>query len=926
MDAESLNWKHAAIAAAMLLLAGCSGQNEAEQLAAARGFLQKNDTKAAVIQLKSVLQEHPQSAEARFLLGKSLLAQGDAAGAEIELRRAEELRHPADAVAPVMARVLLAKGEYFKLVSQFGSVELADPAAASELQITLAAAHAAQRQFDEAHKALDQALRLAPQSVPAQLALLRLKTAEGDAQGALQLSGALTEKLPGEYEAWLAHGDLLLQVQRDRDGAAAAYAKALTLRADLPQAHAALIALQLARQDLQAARAQLEAMKKALPKHPQTRLLEAQLAYTGGDYKQARTLVQAVLQAAPENVLALHLAGVTELKLGATPQAENYLAAALKHAPGYVPSRRALAQLYLQTRQPAKALQALKPLLEAESPDPAVLSAAAQAHLQAGDTQAADQLFARVAQLKPTDAKVRAALALSQAGRNGGDAALGELQSIAAEDKGTAVDMALISARLSRKDFDGALKAIAALQAKQPASPIPANLRGRVLLARRDLAAARQAFDEAVAKDGKYLPAVASLAALDLVEKKPEAARARFDALLKADPRNAQAMLALAEVKARTGATPQEVARQIAEAVSADPSDAAARLALIEHHLARRDYKQALAAAQAADAALPNQVELLDRLGRVQLALGDQQQALTAFNKIVSLRAESPLGPLGLAEVQLARKDFEAASRHAKRALELAPRSLPVIRTAITVALQAKQPQQALALTRTLQSQRPDDASGYLLEGEVEASQQHWDAAIAAFRKATTKPSPAQSPVRLHQALLQAGKSAEAAKFADAWLAGHPKDALFVYHLGDLALGQGDLALAEKRYQDVLKLQPEHALALNNIAWLMTRQKRPGAAALAERAVKAAPGEPALVDTLATALAAENQLPRALQLQKELVAQSPEVPVFRLNLAKLQLQAGDKAAARVELERLNKLGQDFAGRSELAPLLKSAGG
>lgn len=911
---------------AALVLAGCDSKDEAQLLASARALVQSSDHKAAVIQLKNVLQANPQSAEARFLLGKSLLAQGDANGAVVELQRAEELAYPVDKVAPVMARALVAKGESYRVIAQYGSLQPADTEAAVDLLVSVAQALAQQRQFEEARAALDRAQQLLPQAPEPQIAQVQLMIASEDLNGALRRSAELVERLPKQHEAWLLRADLLAQVQRDLDAAAAAYAKALALKADLPRAQAVLVALQLEKGDLDAAKRQFESMKKALPTHPETRLLEAQLAYSSGQYKQARELVQALIQSAPEGAPALHLAGITEMKLGTLPQAETYLTAALKAAPGFAPSRRMLAQLYLNTHRPTKALEALRPLLEAEPADATVLSAAAQAHLQNGDSKTAEQLFARVGKLKPADTKVRAALALARLSKGGGESAMAELQSIAAEDPGSAVDMAVISTRLQRNDADGALKAIDALAAKQPTSPVAAQLRGRVYLQRKDPAAARKAFEAALAKDAKYLPAVASLAAMDLVEKRPDAAVARYEAVLNADPKNAQAMLDLAELKKRTGASPQQVGEQIASAVAADPGDVAARKALINHHLGLRDIKAALAAAQAAVAAQPNDVELLDKLARVQLAAADRQQALSAFNKIVALRPDSPLGPLGLAELALANKDWPTADRHVKRALELAPQGLPAIRLGLTVALQRGRPQEALELVRRVQARWPDDSLGYVLEGEVEIHQQRWDAAAAAFRKAASKPNPAQAPGRLHQSLLKAGKPAEAAKFAESWQSGHPKDVLFTTYLADLAMNQGDLPLAEKRYGEVLKLQPDNAMALNNVAWLLTKQKRPGAVAYAERALKAVPNAPALMDTLAMALATENQLPKAIELQKQVVAKAPDAAPFRLNLAKLYLQSGDKPQARGELEKLAKLGKDFAGHDEVVQLLKAAGG
>jgi predicted Zn-dependent protease len=133
------------------------------------------------------------------------------------------------------------------------------------------------------------------------------------------------------------------------------------------------------------------------------------------------------------------------------------------------------------------------------------------------------------------------------------------------------------------------------------------------------------------------------------------------------------------------------------------------------------------------------------------------------------------------------------------------------------------------------------------------------------------------------------------------------------------------LALAESRYLDVLKAQPEHALALNNVAWLKMKQNKPGALEYAERAVKVAPNQAPLMDTLAMVLSAAGQHARAVEVQKQVVAKAPQLPGFRLNLAKIQFAAGDKAQARLELAELAKM-KDFPGQGEAEQLLKKLDG
>ena len=907
---------------ALMVLSGCS-KGEAERLALAKAYLGKEETQAAIIELKGVLQDKPDSGEARLLLGTALLESGDGAGAEVELRRALENEVSEEQVAPVLAQALLKTRQYATLIKQYERSQFKDSAATAAMQTALATAYAAQGDPTTAQAAIAKAQAAAPQSTPALIVQARLKAGAGDVDGALSALDSLLARDANSAEAWQLKGELLQNAKADSNGAVLAYQKSLAIRPDQAAVHGALITLHFLRQDEKAASAQAEALKKALPGNPLTRLFDAQSTFARGDYRHASKQFNELLSAVPDNVMLLYLAGAAELQIDALAQAESHLLRAVQLQPQFAGARRVLARVYLRARQPAKAVAALKSLLDKTGIDAETLTLAAQAQLLAGEPAAANDLFMRAAAMKPKDAKNRTALAVGQLAVGHTDAALGELQAISAADRGVSADLALISARLQRKEFDAALKVIEVLEKKQPGSPVAAGLRGRAHLLRKDFPSARSSFEKALALDARYLPAVDGLAALDLAEKKPDAARGRFEALLKADPKNVQAYLRLAELKRMANGTRAQVEELLASAVAADPTDLQARFALIDHHAAGGDSQSALTAAQAAAAALPASLEVQDKLARLQLAAGDTNSARATFGRMAAQHGGSVLGHQGLAEGYVAAKDFAAAWRSAQRALELEPNSLAAQRVAIFAAMGLKRPQDALTIARQVQAQRPKEALGFILEGEIEASQIRWDAAAAAFRKGTSQTNPLQAPARLHFALVQGKKTADAARFADSWLSQRPKDTLFLLYLGEQASRQGDLALAERRYQQVLAQQPGDILALNNLASLLIKQKKPGAVAMAERAVKAAPNRPALLDTLASALASEGQIDKAIVAQKDAVALATGAPIFRLNLARLYAQAGNKAAARVELEALRQSGKGFPEQVEVEALLKS---
>ena len=472
-------------------------------------------------------------------------------------------------------------------------------------------------------------------------------------------------------------------------------------------------------------------------------------------------------------------------------------------------------------------------------------------------------------------------------------------------------------------DTAGALKAIEGLEKKLPDQALPLQLRGRVLMMRKDTAAARRAYEAALTKDPAYFSAVAALASLDAAERKPEEARRRFDAYLKAYPKSWQAKLALAEFDSRAGAAPAAVQATLREAVKLSPTEPRPQLVLINHLLSHDDARAALQAAQEAVAALPDNLEILDAKGRAEMAAGDHQGALSTFRKLAGLQPRSALPELRLSDAYIGAKDRAAAERSLRRAAELQPELVAPNRLLALLQLQDGRPDEALAIARTMQKAHPTDPAGFLLEAEIETARKAWEPAAKAFRAALKlAPDSADLFIKLHGALDRAGQAPEAHRMAADWLKAHPKDPAFLYYLGDLALADNDLPRAERRYRAVLEVMPDHALAMNNVAWLMARQGKPGALPLAEKANQLMPNRAPLLDTLATVLEAENQLPKAIEAQKRAIAAAPKDPALNLRLAKLYIKSGDKSGARSELDGLAKLGERFAGQAEVAELLK----
>ena len=115
-----------------------------------------------------------------------------------------------------------------------------------------------------------------------------------------------------------------------------------------------------------------------------------------------------------------------------------------------------------------------------------------------------------------------------------------------------------------------------------------------------------------------------------------------------------------------------------------------------------------------------------------------------------------------------------------------------------------------------------------------------------------------------------------------------------------------------------------NAVALNNLAWILTDANDPKGLEYAEEAHRIAPFNPTVLDTFGWSLARNGQAKRGVALLRMATALAPANAEIRLHFAKALLETGDKAGARNELTALSsKLDKASPIRAEAEKLLAS---
>jgi len=906
---------------AALALASCGGDSPESLVASAKEYLAKKDLRAAAIQLRNALQKTPENAEARYLFGTTLLEAGDPVSAEKEFRRALEYGYSPDAVNPKLARALLEEGAADKVIAELGDKRLSDPAAHAELLGLVGDAYLRTQKRKEARAWYEAALQAAPASPKAQLGQAWIKIMDGDLKGATAVVDKVLAGSPDFLDALLLKSELLV-AQGDAPGAVKVYEQAIAVRPSQVSAHYGRVVLLTRERKFDEATAALGEMQKAAGRNPRTYFAQGLLALSQGKPADAREPLAQILKVAPNHLPTLLLAGTAEYQLRSYVRAEDHLRKALAQAPSLAYTRRMLTATYLRSGEPQQALKTFEPLLKSIGDNPQLLALAGEVYLSNNEPERAADYFQKAVAADPKATGARTRLGQVRLATGDVDHAIQDLEAAsAADDSSIQADLVLIANYLRQREYDKALAAAQSLEKKQPDNPLAHNLKGAISLAKRDPGAARKSFDQALALKSDYAPALYNLARLDLAEKKPEQAKKRYEAILAKDPNNEVALLGLADLQVATNAPRADVAATLNKAVGGNPQSARARIALIRFHLQTRDAKSALAAAQQAHAALPDNLQILDLLGLAQQAAGDANQAIATFNKLVAAAPKSTDALVHLAGAQLANKDVAGAVQSLRRALEINPNLVPVRQQVAALSLQQGRPDAALAEAKEVQKRFPDQAVGYLMEGDVYAAQKKWGESARAYRETLKHGKSTVAATRLHAVLTQGGKTGEADKFADTWIKENPKDAGFLLYLADRELQAKDYKTAAQHYKAVIALQPKNPVALNNLAYVAGQTGDPNAIKYAEEALALAPQSAAIQDTLGWLLVEKGDVQRGIELLRKAAAGAPSSAEVRLHLAKALLKAGDRSGAKSELQAIVKLERKTPARDEAEKLL-----
>jgi len=876
-----------------LLVSACQGEPSAttESLTAqANSLVQQNHRSAAIAVLMQALRADPDNASVRWRLAQLHYELGAFDFAESHLLRALALGTSPSSVMPLLAKTLLARDDFDKLFDlELPRATSSD--ARAEVLAQQALGLARLERFDQAQSRIQEALRLAPDSEAVGVGRARVLLERGERDQAEAAFRELIAVYPNSADALGGLADIVRDAGR-LDEAEVLYGRALEYSASKVQLHFLRGEVRLDLAMIDGAEEDTVAVEAAVPNTFAAHYLRARLLLLDARHERAMASFEAANTLQPRHFGTLLYGGVAAYTLGRQELAEDWLLRVWREAPGNVTARMLLGAIRFSQRRYVEAEDFLQPLPKAVPKNRAAKRLLAASLVARNKAAEAVAVLADLVALTPDDPRSQLDLSVALI-LSGSDArGLGKLTGLLdAHPAYRPPYEYLIAYHVREGLWDEAERWADAYLRRYPGDMKALFLKGAMHQAAGQIAAATKAFEAILGSQPANAEANVELARLAVASGDFDAARGRYQAILSASPDNLPALLGEAQVAVLQQRVDDGI-RLLKQAVAAHPRALQPRMELARLLLRDADRpsesapnaepdseREAERGAQAAVAALEDKAPKVFRrdgdylylLADALRASGALQLAARQLRELIAMRPRSRQAYALYARVLTELDDKVALEAALTQMLSIDPSDqlarLELVR--LHIATERFPTAERLLQPVLADPTRPPLAD--LLEGLILTATDRAIQAVPSLRRAYTRSPSQRGLMALANAEADAALLDTAVKRQQLWLEQHPDDAEVRVSLGGHLVRAGALDEAIAQYRRVVEMQPDHVVALNNLAWYQMDNDLPESLAFATRALELAPESLGVAHTLVTAqVAAEEWRDAELTLDRAL--------------------------------------------------------
>lgn len=906
--------QRASIVLLTALLVGCefSGSvSDAEHISRAREFITNEDMKSASIELKNALSKNVNNADARSLLGHVYLETGSAPDAEKELSSAIRLGSSDESLHASLAKALLYQGKTQDAIAVGKDVAPTDPVAAGELWAVMGLAFIYENDLNRAAEVLASAINASPNAPYVLVAHAELQSQLGDFDAAYGYVDKAWAIDPNYAPAWSLFGRLKEYGGKPQE-AIDAYTTAIDNQLydanDLLRRATLLTKLE----QVEAAQADVNALKRELPNNLQTLILQGRLYVAQGKWGPAKESFEKVISVKPDSIPAQYFLGAIHYMDGEITQANNYLSRVHSAAPLFEPATKLLALVRLKQRDYQDTEKLIEPVLAANPDDMLALNILASAQINQGKVQESIAALDRINEIQPNSAqaKMQLGIGLLRSGDSeSGSEALED--AIALSPELQQANVFLIFNYLRDNAPEKAVAAAKAYSARQPENSTAKGLLGVAHLALKDYEQAESAFEETRKLAPGDPTACSNLAKLALGKGDGDRAVELYQEILTAHPDHMESLVRLAALQKANGDQKQAL-KTLTRAAEAHPEELQLQVLLAREYLQGRQPGQAhsLFANTARDH--KNVPQVVHLWGQILLAMQEFADARDTLVTLTELVPGNPVGHFLLAAAYAGLNDAKPLRQALERTLELQPEHVEA-RIALTRLLLASgEAKNASKQLSKLKALAPNNPLVLQLEGIVQSGTGDRKQALDTFDKLHDLTPNTETLVYLSRAQWNEGDHATALAILEQWVAENPKDINARLELANSLLKAKQPEAAVSQYRAILLESENNLVALNNLAWNLRQTEPKDALKYAEKAYSIAPTSVMILDTLATILHESGEELRATRLIDRGLEQYPENSTLILRKSGLLASTGETKKAKALLTGLIANGSDQA--------------
>jgi tetratricopeptide (TPR) repeat protein len=335
------------------------------------------------------------------------------------------------------------------------------------------------------------------------------------------------------------------------------------------------------------------------------------------------------------------------------------------------------------------------------------------------------------------------------------------------------------------------------------------------------------------------------------------------------------------------------------------PRFLAAQLGMAQVSLAKKEFPQAIEAADMALKTDPSSLLAMAIKANAQINAGNLVQARTDLVQGIARFPESPDLQFQLALVNFAERKLPEAEKIFRKLLEKYPNDPRLNFATADVLLRTGRGKQALDLLQE-QLQKAPDNQGMRYAVAATALRIHdLKLAESEYRKLIeVQPKNFELYMRLGETLREQGQIQQAIEMFRRGQALAPTNAMANLQLGMTYEYAGMRRESLPFYENVLKSDSNNAVALNNLAYLLAEEGRDLDRALtyATRAKQQMPNDDNVSDTLGWVYLKKKLVDSALPIFKDLVKRFPNSSQYRYHLGMALYMKGDLPGAKQSLQ------------------------